>query len=81
MSGPVLVQFPNSNVDRERYDKRYNNRAAPCNCHLSLAGAAGLQKYVYGNGFIVMESYIGNSPFLTIFLSLESSELDWTQIK
>ena len=53
------VQFPNSNVDRERYDKRYDNRTAPCNGHFSLAGAAGLRKYVYGNGFTIMERISG----------------------
>ena len=45
----MKVQFPNSNIDRERYD----NRTAPC--ILWQAGPASLRKYVYGNGFTVME--------------------------
>ena len=53
------VQFPNSNVARKRYDKWYDNRTSRCNGHLSLAGAAGLRKYVYGNGFTVMERISG----------------------
>ena len=54
-----IVQFPNSNVTRERYDKLYDNRTAPCNGHFWLAGAAGLRKYGYGNGFTVMERISG----------------------
>ena len=46
-----IVQFPNPNVDRQRY----GNRRAPCNGHFSLSGTAGLRKSVYGNGFTVME--------------------------
>ena len=53
----MIVQFPNSNVASERYDKHYDKRTAPINGHFSLAGAAGLRKYVYGNG-----SYFGNYP-------------------
>ena len=54
-----IVQFPNTNVSRERYDKRYDNRTAHCNGHFSLAGATGLRKHVYGNGFTVMERISG----------------------
>ena len=57
----IRVHFPNSNVGHERYDKRYDNRTAPCNGHFSLAGAAGLRKYVYGNGFMVMDSISGTT--------------------
>ena len=56
------VQFPNSNVATKRYDKRYDNRTATCNGHNSLARAAGLGKYGYGNGF-----YIGNYPPIYVF--------------
>ena len=48
-----MSEFPNSNV----VTKRYDDRTATCNGHFSLAGVAGLRKYVYGNG-----SYIGNYP-------------------
>ena len=42
----------NVNVDRNHT----TNRTAPCNRPVFLEGAAGLEKYGYGNGFTVMES-------------------------
>ena len=57
--GPTTqAEFPNSNVDRERYDKRYDNRTANCNARATqrpvfLSRAAGSTIYVYGNGFTV----------------------------
>ena len=35
--------------------ERYDNRTATCNGHFSLARAAGLRKYVYANGFKIMD--------------------------
>ena len=72
-----IVQFPNSNVTRERYDKLYDNRTATCEGHYSLARAAGLRKYGYGNGFTVMDpvgSYIGNYPLIFKLYILSQDE-------
>ena len=46
----MIVQFPNSNVATESYDKRYDNKTAQWNGHFSLADTAGLRKFIYGNG-------------------------------
>ena len=42
------------NVNIDRYHTT-NIRTATCNQPVFLAGAAGLEKYVYGNGFTVMD--------------------------
>ena len=48
-------------VNVDRYHT--TNRTATTNGPISLACAAGLGKYGYGNGFTVMErTYIGNCP-------------------
>ena len=46
-------------VNVDRYHT--TNRTATTNGPISLAGAAGLGKYGYGNG-----TYIGNCPQITI---------------
>ena len=56
-----LSLVPELKVDRERYD----NRTASYNGHFSLARAAGLRKYGYGNGFTVMDP-ISGTTLLTI---------------
>ena len=45
----------NVNVDRNHT----TNRTATCNRPVFLAGAAGLEKYVYGNGFTVIKRISG----------------------
>ena len=53
------------NVNVDRYHT--TNRTATTDGPISLARAAGLGKYVYGNGFTVMEhTYIGNCPYLSM---------------
>ena len=43
------------------------NRTATTNGPISLAGAAGLGKYGYGNGIAVMERILGTVlPFLSL---------------
>ena len=51
----IIAEFPNSNVATKRYD----NRTATCIGHFSLARAAGLGKYGYGNGIAVTEHISG----------------------
>ena len=43
-----------------------DNRTATCNGPFSLAHAAGLRKYVYGNGFTVMDSISGTTLIISI---------------
>ena len=64
-----LSLVPELKVDRERYD----NRTASYNGHFSLARAAGLRKYGYGNGFTVMDPISGTildleMEFLILFV-------------
>ena len=59
------VQFPNSNVDRERYD----NRTATCNGHFSLARAAGLEFQQYQHDYqddLRSRFEFGNSPIMQV---------------
>ena len=50
-------------INIDRYHT--TNRTATCNRPVFLAGAAGLGKYVYGNGFTVMERISGTVLLLS----------------
>ena len=51
------------NVNVDRYHT--TNRTATNNGQISLAGAAGLGKYGYGNGFTVMDPIISETTLIS----------------